>query len=162
MYISKLKVFLWLIANYLSCREFLFLNLLALTPLWKFTWCHVAYQNCTKKWSFPLRLSSVNMTKSAVSCRFGHIYWRNHNWKTSLFAQCKWYGSQKKNSKEVKKLYINWQSSNNWANLEFFRYNLEFFSIFSFFSFLLHLLLLFFFSFLPFLLLFFCYFWKCN
>ena len=124
--------------------------------------CTLDSHTLHKKWSFPLRLSSVNMTKSAVSCRFGHIYWRNHNWKTSLFAQCKWYGSQKKNSKEVKKLYINWQSSNNWANLEFFRYNLEFFSIFSFFSFLLHLLLLFFFLFLPFLLLFFCYFWKCN
>ena len=30
-----------------------------------------------KKWSFPLRISSVNVTKSAVSCRFGHIYCRN-------------------------------------------------------------------------------------
>ena len=30
-----------------------------------------------KKWSFPLRISSVNMTKSAVFCGFGHIYWRN-------------------------------------------------------------------------------------
>ena len=27
-----------------------------------------------KKRSFPLRISSVNMTKSAVSSRFGHIY----------------------------------------------------------------------------------------
>ena len=33
--------------------------------------------HCTKKWSFPLRISSVNVTKSAVSCGFGHIYWRN-------------------------------------------------------------------------------------
>ena len=31
-----------------------------------------------KKWSFSLRISSVNVTKSAVSCRFGHICWRNH------------------------------------------------------------------------------------
>ena len=30
-----------------------------------------------KKWSFPLRISSVNVTKSAGSCGFGHIYWRN-------------------------------------------------------------------------------------
>ena len=30
-----------------------------------------------KKWSFLLRISSVNMTKFAVSCGFGHIYWRN-------------------------------------------------------------------------------------
>ena len=30
-----------------------------------------------KKWSFPLRISSVNGTKSAVFCGYGHIYWRN-------------------------------------------------------------------------------------
>ena len=30
-----------------------------------------------KKWSFPLSISLVNVTKSAVSCGFGHIYWRN-------------------------------------------------------------------------------------
>ena len=28
------------------------------------------------------------MTKSAVSCGFGHIYWRNSSWKTSQFVQC--------------------------------------------------------------------------
>ena len=27
-----------------------------------------------KKCSFPLTISSVNVTKSAVSCEFGHIY----------------------------------------------------------------------------------------
>ena len=26
-----------------------------------------------RKWSFPLRISSVNVIKSAVSCGFGHI-----------------------------------------------------------------------------------------
>ena len=31
---------------------------------------HTTYKQC----SFPLRISSVNMTKSAVSCGFGHIY----------------------------------------------------------------------------------------
>ena len=40
-----------------------------------------------KKWSFPLRISSVNVTKFAVSCRFGHIYWRNPSWKTLFFVQ---------------------------------------------------------------------------
>ena len=30
-----------------------------------------------KKWNFPLTIFSVNVTKSAVSCGFGHIYWRN-------------------------------------------------------------------------------------
>ena len=27
------------------------------------------------KWSFPSRISSINVTKSAVSCEFSHIYW---------------------------------------------------------------------------------------
>ena len=30
-----------------------------------------------KKWNFPLRKSSVNVTKSTVSYVFDHIYWRN-------------------------------------------------------------------------------------
>ena len=30
-----------------------------------------------KKWSFPLKIYSVNVTKSAVSWGFDHIYWRN-------------------------------------------------------------------------------------
>ena len=30
-----------------------------------------------QKWSFPLRISSVNMSKSTVSCGFGHIHWKN-------------------------------------------------------------------------------------
>ena len=34
----------------------------------------------------PLRISSVNVTKSAVSWGFGHIYWRNPWWETSFFV----------------------------------------------------------------------------
>ena len=30
-----------------------------------------------KKWSFQLRICSVNLTKPAENCGFGHIYWRN-------------------------------------------------------------------------------------
>ena len=30
----------------------------------------------------------VLLTKCAVSCGFGHIYWRNTEWKTSFFVQC--------------------------------------------------------------------------
>ena len=30
-----------------------------------------------KKWSFPLGISSLNVTKSTGNCGFGHIYWRN-------------------------------------------------------------------------------------
>ena len=31
----------------------------------------------TQKWSFPLRISSVDVTKSAGNCGSGHFYWRN-------------------------------------------------------------------------------------
>ena len=41
-----------------------------------------------KKWSSPLRIYSVNVTKFAVSCGFGHIFRRNPLWKTSFFVQC--------------------------------------------------------------------------
>ena len=34
-----------------------------------------------KKWSFPVRISSV-------LSGFGHIYWRNLWWKTSFFVDC--------------------------------------------------------------------------
>ena len=40
-----------------------------------------------KEWSFPVRISSANVTKSAVFWGFGHIYWRNPYWKTSFFVQ---------------------------------------------------------------------------
>ena len=40
-----------------------------------------------QKWSFPLRIFSVNVTKSSVSCGFGHIHWRNPSWKTLFFVQ---------------------------------------------------------------------------
>ena len=31
-------------------------------------------RNTAQKMKFPLRISSVNVTKTAVSCGFGHIY----------------------------------------------------------------------------------------
>ena len=39
-----------------------------------------------KKWRFPLKISSVNVIKSAENCGFGHIYWRNKYWKTSFLC----------------------------------------------------------------------------
>ena len=30
-----------------------------------------------EKWSFPFRISSAKKIKSAVSCKFGQIYWQN-------------------------------------------------------------------------------------
>ena len=40
-----------------------------------------------RRWSFTFRISSVNVTKSAENCGFGHIYWWNPSWKTS--TSCK-------------------------------------------------------------------------
>ena len=42
----------------------------------------------TAQKSFPLRISSVNVTKSAGNCGFGHIYQRNPEWKILYFVQC--------------------------------------------------------------------------
>ena len=48
---------------------------------------HWLFFHKNPKWSFPLRISSVNVTKSAGNCGFGHIYWRNPSWKTPFFVQ---------------------------------------------------------------------------
>ena len=42
---------------------------------------------CDKKLSFSLRISSVNVTKSAGKCGFGHIYWINPKLKNSFFVE---------------------------------------------------------------------------
>ena len=42
--------------------------------------------HCTKNKNFPLRNSSVNVTKSAGDFGFGHIYWKNPSWETSFFC----------------------------------------------------------------------------
>ena len=47
----------------------------------------VLHHTVHKKWSFPLSISSIYVTKSAVSCGFGHIYWRNLLRKTSFLEQ---------------------------------------------------------------------------
>ena len=40
-----------------------------------------------KKWIVLLRISSVNMTKSAVYCGFAHIYSRNSSGKLPYFCR---------------------------------------------------------------------------
>ena len=35
------------------------------------------YLSLHKKWSFPLRISTINVTKLADSYGFAHIYWKN-------------------------------------------------------------------------------------
>ena len=41
-----------------------------------------------KQWSFPFRVSSVNMTKSARNCGFAYINWGKRSWRTSFLVQC--------------------------------------------------------------------------
>ena len=41
-----------------------------------------------RKSSFPLGISSVNVTRSAGNCEFGHFYGRNPKCKISFFVQC--------------------------------------------------------------------------
>ena len=43
--------------------------------------CYCSCGSLHKKWSFPLRISSVNVTKFAGNCGFGHICRRNLNGK---------------------------------------------------------------------------------
>ena len=50
------------------------------------TYGHFQRVTLYKEWGFPLRISSVNMTKSAISWGFGHNYWRNLKWKNSFFC----------------------------------------------------------------------------
>ena len=52
-----------------------------------FDFNQINFSVCTmhKKWSFPLRICSVNVTKSAKNCGFDDIYWRNPWWKISFF-----------------------------------------------------------------------------
>ena len=64
-----------------------------------------------KKWSFQWRISSVNVTKSTVSCGFRHIYWRNPQWKTSFFVQ--W----ERINKELKYEDLDWCSNSHISEL---------------------------------------------
>ena len=52
------------------------------TPPFTYTREHTLH----KRWGFPLRISSLNVAKSAGDCGFGYIYWRNPQWK--LYFLC--------------------------------------------------------------------------
>ena len=70
------------------CFSIVFLELSAISLFARLSGCFWEWQNHApvsinyivslhKKWSFPLKISSVNVTKSAGTCAFGHIYWRS-------------------------------------------------------------------------------------
>ena len=79
----------------LTAKLWPYKNLVKIWWLMRFSVCHVTFiyfsnlklWNATlrKIWSFPLKISSVNVTKSAVSCGFGHIYWRNPYLENFIF-----------------------------------------------------------------------------
>ena len=66
-----------------SSNSFMRLHCIKSFRFWNYS--AIILSTLYKKWSFPLRISSVNKTKSAVSCWFFQIYWRNPSWKTSFF-----------------------------------------------------------------------------
>ena len=78
----KLRLLLGCLSHNLILLMYFFMS------TFEFLWMFWPYLTLRKKWSFPWSISSVNVTKSAVSCGFGHICWRNSSWKTSSFVQC--------------------------------------------------------------------------
>ena len=44
---------------------------------------YISFANTAKKWSYLLRISSVNVNQSTVSCGFGPIYWKKHQFLCS-------------------------------------------------------------------------------
>ena len=78
-------------------RCFLYISVFSLTTIkygpeknYVFGQFQCSVTNTSQKWSFLLRISSKNVSKSAVSCGFGHIYWRNPSRKTSFFCSVWW------------------------------------------------------------------------
>ena len=63
-------------------------NFIGLQFLKCVTWRSLLQSYTAQKMKYSVRISLVNVTKFAVSCRFGHIYWRNPEWKTSFRVQC--------------------------------------------------------------------------
>ena len=81
-----LKTLVWLLlllvvvfSHFLNFSSFTTCLIFSLNVLicYYFLFSLLCYHSLNKKWSFPLRISSVNEIKSAGTCGFGHIYWRN-------------------------------------------------------------------------------------
>ena len=72
-----------------------------------------------KKWSFLLRICSVNVNKSPRNYRYGHIYWINPEWKLHFLCSDNLNDLQVKNQKPLG-LCWDWIiliSNKNWKNL---------------------------------------------
>ena len=80
---------MWCFAQWACCipctsRNILELEFTKISNVWRMA---IILYSPNKQWSFPWRISSVNMTKSTVSCGFGHTYCGNLQRKTSFFVQ---------------------------------------------------------------------------
>ena len=65
----------------------------------------IKVQQCAKKWSFTLRISSVSVTKSAWNCGFGHFTKKIVNGKLDFLVQCRMFFSSCQTSNiSIKKL----------------------------------------------------------
>ena len=74
-------------------------------------WTSLFSKHWTKKGSFPLRIYSLNVAKSAESCGFGHIYWINLYWKTSFLwseRSCKVLQNIKETQTKIKSAKSKW------------------------------------------------------
>ena len=73
---SKIPILIFAIEEIKTCAINLSFNKVSriecLQAVFEYIW-----NSLHKKWSFPLRVSSVNVTKSAVSCLLGHTHWKN-------------------------------------------------------------------------------------
>ena len=84
---------------------------------WVVQYSYLPWNSLHKKWSFPLRISSGNVTKSAVSSGFGHIYYRNPYWKTSFLCSDWSSKSWTKYLEQSKEMQENWLREKMQKNL---------------------------------------------
>ena len=80
---------MWCFAQWACCipctsRSILELEFTKISNVWRMA---IILYSPNKQLSFQWRISSVNMTKSTVSCGFGHTYCGNLQRKTSFFVQ---------------------------------------------------------------------------
>ena len=76
---TNYAILLYCLEQKLICLEMFYHSFIAKMIIAAYT-VLISRHSLHTKLSFPLRSSSVNVTKSAVSCEFGHIYWK----KTSM------------------------------------------------------------------------------
>ena len=75
-----------------SLLSFSSLQFLQKVTAFRYLPCHVHQSYCTEKKRSLLTISSLNVTKSALSCRISHIYWKIASWENSFAVHCLFLG----------------------------------------------------------------------